>query len=197
MHAVAQLVRQRHHVARLAQVVQQHVGVRRRHRRMREGARRLARPHRRVDPALVEERPAISAMRRARSRDRRRARSFSPRPRGSLRSSSSGSGALRSQNCELVEAQPLRLQRVVAVRQPRIGRAHRVDQRLDHLGLDVVGQVRGRSACRLKLRQRSSISLSLASVLVISAKSRSFAANVPPAPRRRLALARGRRWTGG
>ena len=55
VHAMAELVRQRHHVARLAHVVEQHVGMRRRHRRMREGARRLAGPHRRVDPVAVEE----------------------------------------------------------------------------------------------------------------------------------------------
>ena len=55
VHAVAELVRERHHVARLALVVQQHVGVRRRHGRMRERAGRLARPRRRVDPAVLEE----------------------------------------------------------------------------------------------------------------------------------------------
>ena len=55
VHAVAQLVRQRHHVARLALVVHEDVGVRRRHRRMREGAGRLALAHRRIDPAAVEE----------------------------------------------------------------------------------------------------------------------------------------------
>ncbi len=44
MHAVAELVRERHHVARLALVVEQDVGVRGRHRRMREGAGRLALP---------------------------------------------------------------------------------------------------------------------------------------------------------
>ena len=55
VHAVAELVRERHHVPRLALVVEEHIGVRRRHRRMREGAGRLAGPDRRVDPALVEE----------------------------------------------------------------------------------------------------------------------------------------------
>ena len=43
VHAVAELVRQRHHVALLAEVVEQHVGVHVGHRRVREGARRLAR----------------------------------------------------------------------------------------------------------------------------------------------------------
>ena len=55
MHAMAQLMGERHHVARLALVVQQHIRVRGRRGRMREGARRLAGPDRRVDPAIGEE----------------------------------------------------------------------------------------------------------------------------------------------
>ena len=52
MHAVAELVRERHHVARLALIVEQHIRMRRRHGRMREGARRFARTHRRIDPVV-------------------------------------------------------------------------------------------------------------------------------------------------
>jgi len=55
MHAMPEFMRERHHVARLALVIQQHIRMRGGHRRMREGARLLARPHRRIDPALVEE----------------------------------------------------------------------------------------------------------------------------------------------
>ena len=55
MHAVAKLVRERHHVARLALIVQQDVGMRARHGRMREGAGRLPFADRRIDPALREE----------------------------------------------------------------------------------------------------------------------------------------------
>ena len=55
MHAVPQLMRERHHVARLALIVEQDIRVRRRRRRMRERARRLARAHRRIDPASIEE----------------------------------------------------------------------------------------------------------------------------------------------
>src|SRR3546814_14264396 len=40
---------------RSALVVEQQIGVRRGHRRMGEGARRLARTHRSVDPGVVEE----------------------------------------------------------------------------------------------------------------------------------------------
>ncbi len=42
---------------------------------------------------------------------------------------------------ELVLAEPLGLHRVVAVREPRIGGAHRRDQRVDHLALDAVRQM--------------------------------------------------------
>src|SRR3546814_12821629 len=58
VHAVAELVGERHHVARLAVIVEQEVGMRARHRRMGEGPRRLAWPWRRIDPACVEERAA-------------------------------------------------------------------------------------------------------------------------------------------
>ena len=57
MHPVSQLVRERHHVARPAVKVHQDIGVRRRHRGMGKGARILARPRRRVDPAVVEKAP--------------------------------------------------------------------------------------------------------------------------------------------
>ena len=60
MHAVAEFVRERHHVARLALIIEQHIGMRRRHGRMREGARRLAGPHRRIDP--VVRRRSVSAI---------------------------------------------------------------------------------------------------------------------------------------
>ena len=48
VNAMAELMGERHHVARLALVVHQHIGVRGRGGRMREGARRLARAHRGV-----------------------------------------------------------------------------------------------------------------------------------------------------
>ena len=55
MHAMAQLVRQGHHIAQAALVIQQQIGMRARYGRMRKRARRLARPHRRVDPASLKE----------------------------------------------------------------------------------------------------------------------------------------------
>ena len=38
-------------------------------------------------------------------------------------------------------AEPLRLQRIIAMRQPRIGGAHRRHQRIDHFGLDAVREM--------------------------------------------------------
>src|SRR5262249_15213490 len=55
MHAMAELMRERHHVAWLALIVDQHIRMRRRRSRMRKCPRRLTRTHRRVDPALAEE----------------------------------------------------------------------------------------------------------------------------------------------
>ena len=42
---------------------------------------------------------------------------------------------------ELLLVEPARLQLVIAMRQPRIGRAHRADQRIDDLALDPVGEM--------------------------------------------------------
>ena len=71
----------------LAVIVQQQIGMRaRRHGRMGEGARRLARPRRRVDPALVEELLGRSSRARARRRHRHRARSSGPSVQGIVRS---------------------------------------------------------------------------------------------------------------
>src|SRR5580693_1616339 len=55
MDAVAELVRERGHVTRLAEEIDQNVGMSRRRCRMRERAWGLAGPHRRIDPAFVEE----------------------------------------------------------------------------------------------------------------------------------------------
>ena len=137
---MAELMRERHHVARLALVVEQHIGVRRRHRRMREGAGRLAGPHRGVDPVELEEL----------LRDRRHLggeRAIGGE-HGLLRlAPADGAGRdLRQRRVavpmrEPLLAEPARLERVVAVREPRIGRAHGGHQRVDHLGLDPVRQM--------------------------------------------------------
>ena len=140
MHAVAELMRERHHVARLALIVEQHVRVRRRHGRMRERAGLLARPRRRIDPVAREE--ILGDLRHAR-RERpigaeHRVLRLAPADRARV--------DLRQRRVavpvrQALLAEPLRLQRVIAMRQPRIGVAHRRDQRLDHLRLDAVGQM--------------------------------------------------------
>ena len=55
MHAVAKFMRKRHHIARLAQIVQHHIGVHRGHGRMRKSPRCLAGFDACVNPALGEE----------------------------------------------------------------------------------------------------------------------------------------------
>ena len=123
VHAVAEFVRERHHVARAALVVEQHIRMGGRHGRVRKGARRLAGPHRRVDPAAIEEAPGDIGHVAARS------------PIGvqhGVARLGPGDGALldlgqRRVAVPMVErghAEPLRLQRVIAVRQARIGLAH-------------------------------------------------------------------------
>ena len=52
-----------------------------------------------------------------------------------------GQGGVAVPDLELGQAEPARLERVVAVREPGVGGDHRVAQRLHHLGLDVVRQV--------------------------------------------------------
>ena len=177
MHAVAELVRQRHHVARLALVVEQHIRMRRRHGRMRESARLLARAHRRVDPVLLEE--AVGDFRhlgreRAISGEHGRAR-VGP-----------GNRALRH----------LRQRRVaIPIGQPLLAEPFRLQAH--NSGATASDRRRARrrpappplrarpgwhrwraSATSLKPRQRSEISLSLASVLVISVNGRKFALKV-------------------
>ena len=55
MHAVAQFMRQRHHIARFAKIVQHDIGVNGGHGGVRKGARRLAGFDAGVNPALGEE----------------------------------------------------------------------------------------------------------------------------------------------
>ena len=58
-----------------------------------------------------------------------------------VRCATFGSGALRSQCGSFFLPNHLGLQRIVAVRQLRIGCAHGCDQRLHHFGLDAVRQM--------------------------------------------------------
>jgi hypothetical protein len=100
VHTMAKLVRQRHHVARLAEIVDQHIGVHRRHRRMGECAGYLARTARRIDPAAVEEtaRNVGHFGRKAVVGGEHRVLGRVP---GDRLAGCSGRGALRSQNSSL------------------------------------------------------------------------------------------------
>jgi hypothetical protein len=98
--AVAQLMRQRHHVARLAQIVQHHIGMHGGHGRMGKGAGRLAGFDAGVDPALVKKGSASSAI-SAKSRHRRPARWPRASGQSTVFGGSVGRGALRSQTCSL------------------------------------------------------------------------------------------------
>ena len=107
---------------------------------MREGAGRLARPRRRVDPAPVEE--AAGDRRHL----RREAAIGGEHRLARLVPGNCAVDRLRQRRVAVPELQPLlaepaRLQRVVAVRQPRIGVAHRRDQRVDHLRLDAIREM--------------------------------------------------------
>src|SRR5262249_25114901 len=62
MNAMAELMRQRHHITDLALVIEQQIGVRARHRRMRKRTRRLAGPDRCIDPSPGEKRPPTAAI---------------------------------------------------------------------------------------------------------------------------------------
>ncbi len=138
--AMAELVRQGHDVAHLALVVHQQIGVRARHGRVRERARRLAGPRRRVDPRLVEEllshRGKIGRE-RAVGPEHDLAR-LVPRDQPVRRL---GQRRVAVPVVERLDAEPARLERVVAVRQPAVIVLHRGDQRVDDLVLDPVRQI--------------------------------------------------------
>ncbi len=140
MHAVAKLMRQRHHVARFAKVVEHHIGMHFGDGGVRKGARGLAGLHARIDPALVEERLGQRCHFRG---------------EGGIGIHHHGPGGgpvdhlhilgrqrrIAVPDLQPVQPQPFRLQRIVAMAQPRIGRDHRIAQRLHHLWLHMVRQV--------------------------------------------------------
>jgi len=140
MNPVAKFMRQRHHVARLAEVVEHDIGVDLGHRRMGEGAGRLAGFHRGVDPAPLEERardPRHLGGEGGIGTQHRVAR-LVPAD-GALFLDRQGRVAVP--DLQPLQPQPFRLQPVVAVAEPRIGGDHGIAQRRDHLGLDMVGKV--------------------------------------------------------
>ena len=138
VHAVAELVGQGHHVAQVAGVVEQHVGVRRGHRGGREGAAALPRPQLGVDPAAREE--ALGDLRHlgrevAVGGQHHRARLVPRAPPLDRRHRRVAVVVL-----EPVEAEQAALQPVVAVHEV-VARLAGLHQRGHRLGLDLVGEV--------------------------------------------------------
>jgi hypothetical protein len=190
MHAMAEFMGERHHVARLAHIVDEHIRMRGGNGRMREGARRLAGADRGVDPAAVEEAAGRSRPFPARSAvgGENGVARFVP---GDDRVRRFGQRRVAIPVVHLLHAEPLRLHRIITVRQARIGFAHGRGQRIDHLRARRGWQGGGCRRCPRKPRQRSEISLSLASVLVISVKVRMFSLKVAASASRPCAGPRG------
>ena len=140
MHAVAELVRQGHHVPRLALIVHQDIGVSRRHRRMGEGARRLAGTSRGIDPAPVEEAPGNVGhpWREGPIGVEHGVTRLVPRDRALL---DARQRRVAVPIGHRLDAEPACLQLVVTVRKSRIGRLHRLHHRGNDFGLDPVGEV--------------------------------------------------------
>ncbi len=140
MDAVAELVGQRHHVARFAEVVQHHVGVDIGDGRVGKGAGGLAGFDARVDPALGEERLGNLAHAGIEGGIgiHHHLAGFVP---------ADGLGLFHGQrrvavpDLHPVEAEPFAFQLVIAVREFRVGGDHGVAQGLDDLGFHVVGEV--------------------------------------------------------
>ena len=142
MNPVAELVGQDHHVARLALVVEQQVGVRAGHRGMGEGPRRLAGADRGVDPVVLEEAPADV---RELGREGAVGREYgldclvpADEPVVVFRQRR---GAVPI--VEAVRAHPARLERIVAMGETRRRGLHGRDQRVHHLVLHPVAEIAG------------------------------------------------------
>ena len=122
--------------------------MRRRHRRMGEGARRLARPRRRVDPAGAEELLADIGQlgREGTVGVEHGLLGLGPRDHAIV---VLGQRRVAVPVRHLVDAEPLGLELVVAVRQSRIGGLHRRGERVDDLVLDHVAEVHRRLRPRI------------------------------------------------
>ena len=147
MDAVAELVREREHVAALVRVVEHHVRVRRRDRVRAERAAALVGAHRRVDPRLVEEAPRevaeLVGERAVGLEDHR----LGARPLDAL--VLGGHGRHPVVVVQAVDAEQLRLHAVPAARDLVAG-ADRLDQRLDRLVGRLIGQVPARQPVRVR-----------------------------------------------
>ena len=140
VHAMAQLVRQGHDIPRLAVVVHQQVRMHRRHGRMGERATRLAVPQPGIDPGMIEKAlPDVAELLREAAIGRQHA---VPR----LRPGNRPVNIIRQRRVavpvlQLLEAEPLRLQCIIPMRQPAIIRRHRRAERVHNLVLHHVRPV--------------------------------------------------------
>ena len=107
---------------------------------MREGARRLARAHRRVDPALLEE--VVGDLRHARGEARvSREHGLTRLAPGKNLRRRRRQGGVAVPIIERVLAEPFRLELVIAVRKLGMRRLHGGDERRDNVALDAVGKM--------------------------------------------------------
>nr|WP_255608336.1 hypothetical protein [Methylosinus sp. Sm6] len=140
MHAMAELMGQRHHIARLALEIDQNVRMHGGHGRMGEGARRLAGPHRRVDPIALEE--ARGDLRHARRKARiGREHDVARLVPGIDMARHLGQRRVAVPMIERLLAEPFGLELVIAMRELGMGGDDARNQRLDHLGLDAIGEM--------------------------------------------------------
>ena len=140
VHAVAQLMRQRHNVARPSVIIQQQIGMRARHRRVREGTARFAGIGGRIDPGMVEEPLAHRRQLRA---ERAVGRQYAvsrvvPRDNAVV---VARQRRVAVPVLQLLQAQPFGFHLVIPVRQPAVRPAHGGHQGIDNLVLHHVGPV--------------------------------------------------------
>ena len=142
---MTELVRQRQHAAPLARVVHEHVRVDAGDRRGAEGAGRLPRPQRGVDPVALEEAADDVARRRREARERLEDELARVVP------ADRAADLLEGRRTVVVgqarQAEQPRLQRVVALRDV-VAPDDRVDERLGRLVGDLVVEVAGRDPGR-------------------------------------------------
>ena len=137
---MAEFMGERHHVARLTLVVQQHVRVRRGCGGVRESAWSLAGPHRRIDPAIGEKSlgdPCHLGRKSAIGRQHH--------VPGVWPADAAGGGKRQRRVAipvrQFLLFKPACLQLVIAMRQPGIGGANRSNQRIDDFALHPVIEV--------------------------------------------------------
>ena len=137
---MAEFMRQRHDVAGFAVEIDQQIRVRGRHGRVREGATRLAGPQPGINPGIVEKRLAdIGQL-------GREAAIGGKHGVARLRPGDGAVTVARQRRIavpvlQLLQPEPLRLQRIIPMRQPAVAAGHSASQRVYHLVLNHVGPV--------------------------------------------------------